>query len=90
MATAVGDTAAGGTATGGTAAGDLAELARLVEAGGVVVLSGAGISTESGIPDYRGPSGTMTRGTPMTLQTFTSGPVARQRYWARSHVGWRG
>lgn len=90
MATAVGDTAAGGTATGGTAAGDLAELARLVEAGGVVVLSGAGISTESGIPDYRGPNGTMARRTPMTVQTFTSGPDARQRYWARSHVGWRG
>ena len=33
-------------------------LAKLLAAGGVVVLSGAGMSTESGIPDYRGPSGT--------------------------------
>ena len=67
----------------------LEELADLVGDGGVVVLSGAGLSTESGIPDYRGPSGLARRATPMTLQTFTSGLTARQRYWARSHVGWR-
>jgi NAD-dependent SIR2 family protein deacetylase len=64
-------------------------LAELVAAGGVVVLSGAGLSTESGIPDYRGPSGTLVRGAPMTYQTFTGDPAARRRYWARSHVGWR-
>jgi NAD-dependent SIR2 family protein deacetylase len=56
---------------------------------GVVVLSGAGLSTESGIPDYRGPSGAARRHTPMTYQTFTRDPVARRRYWARSHLGWR-
>ncbi|MBS42962.1 MAG: NAD-dependent deacetylase [Nocardioides sp.] len=45
------------------------------------------MSTDSGIPDYRGP-GAPDR-TPMTYQEFVSGPVPRQRYWARSHVGWR-
>ncbi|MEV0881603.1 NAD-dependent protein deacetylase [Micromonospora echinofusca] len=64
-------------------------LAGLVAGGGVVVLSGAGLSTESGIPDYRGPSGAARRHTPMTYQVFTRDPVARRRYWARSHLGWR-
>ncbi len=64
-------------------------LAALVRAGGVVVLSGAGLSTESGIPDYRGPTGTLRRATPMTYQTFVGDGVARRRYWARSHLGWR-
>ncbi|GAA4232424.1 NAD-dependent SIR2 family protein deacetylase [Streptosporangium album] len=64
-------------------------LAELLTAGDVVVLSGAGISTESGIPDYRGPSGTLSRHSPMTYQTFVGDPAARRRYWARSYVGWR-
>ncbi|MEH0844636.1 NAD-dependent protein deacetylase [Micromonospora sp. CPCC 205711] len=64
-------------------------LAGLVAGGGVVVLSGAGLSTESGIPDYRGPSGAARRHSPMTYQTFTRDPLARRRYWARSHLGWR-
>jgi NAD-dependent SIR2 family protein deacetylase len=67
----------------------VAELAEWVTDRGVVVLSGAGLSTESGIPDYRGPSGAARRTTPMTYQAFTRDPVARRRYWARSHLGWR-
>jgi NAD-dependent SIR2 family protein deacetylase len=64
-------------------------LRGLVHAGGVVVLSGAGLSTDSGIPDYRGPSGSLRRTAPMTYQTFTGSPEARRRYWARSYLGWR-
>jgi NAD-dependent SIR2 family protein deacetylase len=59
-----------------------------VREGGVVVLSGAGLSTDSGIPDYRGPSGSLRTHTPMTFQSFVRDPVARHRYWARSYVGW--
>jgi NAD-dependent SIR2 family protein deacetylase len=65
------------------------QLSRLVADGDVVVLSGAGLSTESGIPDYRGASGSLRRHTPMTYQTFTRDPRGRHRYWARSFVGWR-
>jgi NAD-dependent SIR2 family protein deacetylase len=67
----------------------LAELADLVADGDVLVLSGAGLSTDSGIPDYRGATGSLRRHTPMTYQTFTRDPRGRHRYWARSFVGWR-
>jgi NAD-dependent SIR2 family protein deacetylase len=61
----------------------------VVAAGAVAVLSGAGLSTESGIPDYRGAEGSLRRHTPMTYQDFVADPTGRQRYWARSHLGWR-
>ncbi|AOW90704.1 NAD-dependent protein deacetylase [Streptomyces olivaceus] len=68
---------------------DPAPVAEALRAGRVLVLSGAGMSTESGIPDYRGEGGSLSRHTPMTYQDFTGSPQARRRYWARSHLGWR-
>jgi NAD-dependent SIR2 family protein deacetylase len=64
-------------------------LLEYTRSGDVMVLTGAGISTDSGIPDYRGANGSLRRYTPMTYQTFVGSDAARQRYWARSHVGWR-
>src|ERR687891_2226795 len=57
-------------------------LARLMTAGDTVVLSGAGMSTDSGIPDYRGPTGAMRRHAPTTYDDFVSDVDARRRYWA--------
>lgn len=59
--------------------------------GDVIVLTGAGISTESGIPDYRSEGvGLYARSNhkPMSYQEFVKNPISRQRYWARSFVGW--
>ncbi|HRN19451.1 MAG TPA: NAD-dependent protein deacetylase [Trueperaceae bacterium] len=53
-----------------------------------MVLTGAGISTDSGIPDYRGVHRRRPAPKPMTFQEFTGAATARQRYWARSAVGW--
>src|SRR2546423_12795406 len=64
-------------------------LGELVGRGGVCVLSGAGLSTESGILDYRGPSGALRARLPMTIGEFRGSPGARRRYWARAHVGWQ-
>jgi NAD-dependent SIR2 family protein deacetylase len=63
-------------------------LADLVARGGAVVLSGAGLSTESGIPDYRGRDGVLRHRAPMTYQELVGDPAAHRRYWARSHLGW--
>lgn len=53
-----------------------------------LVLSGAGLSTDSGIPDYRSPESLAKKHTPMTFQRFRADEAARRHYWARSHVGW--
>ena len=68
----------------------LEALARLLRhSRHLVVLSGAGCSTESGIPDYRDLKGAWKREPPMAYQEFIGSFAARQRYWARGSIGWR-
>ncbi len=59
----------------------------LIEGRTMAVLTGAGVSTDSGIPDYRG-EGAPPRN-PMTFQQYLADPSYRKRYWAGSHLGWR-
>lgn len=65
----------------------LAAALQLLRRAKFTVLTGAGLSTDSGIPDYRGP-GSSPRN-PMTFQQFTGSKEFRRHYWARNHVGYR-
>lgn len=63
-------------------------VTRLLAQGSVVVLSGAGLSTSCGIPDYRDHAGRWKRAQPISHQDFLRSEGARRRYWARSFLGW--
>ncbi len=76
------------TAVPDAATAAIDRAAELLDGRRLAVLTGAGVSTDSGIPDYRG-EGAPVR-TPMTIQQFLAADLARKRYWAGSHLGWRG
>ena len=67
---------------------DVAELAQVLGRGDVVALTGAGVSTDSGIPAYRDEEGRWKQSAPMQFRDFVGSELSRQRYWARSMVGW--
>jgi NAD-dependent SIR2 family protein deacetylase len=65
----------------------IAELRRLLADGSVFVLSGAGVSTDSGIPDYRDERGAWKGREPIQYRDFVASDAVRRRYWARSMFG---
>ncbi|WP_224368701.1 NAD-dependent protein deacetylase [Hyalangium versicolor] len=67
---------------------DVGALAELLRGRRTVVLTGAGCSTESGIPDYRGPGTRARARNPIQHMEFLNRPEVRARYWARSLIGW--
>ncbi len=71
--------------TGSHLAGGIAALLAMIErADSIVALTGAGISTESGIPDFRSPGGIWSRMTPITYQEFVASEEARLEDWRRA------
>jgi len=64
-------------------------LAEALRGRRVAVLTGAGCSTESGIPDYRGPGTARRARNPIQYREFVHSTAARRRYWARSVIGWQ-
>lgn len=67
---------------------DLDALVALTSGRRLVALTGAGLSTESGIPDYRGPETRRRARQPVQYNAFVGDAAARARYWARSAMGW--
>lgn len=65
----------------------LEQVAQLWRGRQFVLLTGAGLSTDSGIPDYRGPTSVPRQ--PLTYQEFVGDAQLRRRYWARNHIGWQ-
>jgi NAD-dependent SIR2 family protein deacetylase len=61
----------------------------LAQSRSLAVLSGAGVSTASGIPDYRDRDGNWKHAEPIQYQDFVTNPGARKRYWTRSYLGWQ-
>ncbi len=66
----------------------IARTAELLRGRKIALLTGAGISTDSGIPAYRG-EGSRNRSDPMTIQRYLADEAARRRYWVGGHLGWR-
>jgi NAD-dependent SIR2 family protein deacetylase len=77
------------TANGAERRAAVRRLAELVSEGGVLALTGAGVSTESGIPDYRDERGQWKRSPPMLYRDFVGSEAKRRRYWARSLLGFK-
>jgi len=71
------------------ASDDLEALVALLRGKRVTVLTGAGCSTESGIPDYRGPGTRARARNPIQHRDYLREPAVRQRYWARAVLGWQ-